>query len=81
MGIIASGPVAVFVIIDVYQVQIEWKEKVGGLKDTTIPSAREFLQMDCEDLNRHYPEFPSEKVADAWITRMHQCLNEQENEN
>ena len=48
---------------------------------SSIPSAKEFLQMDCEDLNRHYPEFPSEEVADAWITRMHECLNEQENEN
>ncbi|WP_237089322.1 hypothetical protein [Nitrosopumilus adriaticus] len=48
---------------------------------SSIPSAQEFLNMDCEDLNHHYPEFPSEDVADAWITRMHQCLNEQENEN
>lgn len=46
----------------------------------TIPSAQEFLNMDCEDLNHLYPEFPSKEVADAWITRMHECLNEQENE-
>ena len=48
---------------------------------SSIPSAQEFLQMNCQDLNRHYPEFPSEEVANAWITRMHQCLNELENEN
>lgn len=45
----------------------------------TIPSAQEFLNMDCEDLNHLYPEFSSKEVTDAWITRMHECLNEQEN--
>ena len=49
------------------------------VKHNSIPSVQEFLQMDCEDLNHLYPEFPSEDVADAWITRMHECLNEQEN--
>ncbi|MGY5147907.1 MAG: hypothetical protein ACW9W4_07910 [Candidatus Nitrosopumilus sp. bin_7KS] len=52
----------------------------GVVKHYSIPSAQEFLQMDCEDLNHLYPEFPNENVADAWITRMHECLNEQENE-
>lgn len=47
----------------------------------TIPSAQEFLVMDCEDLSHIYPDFPSEDVANAWITRMHECLNEQEKEN
>lgn len=52
-----------------------------GFEDVlSIPSAQEFLQMDCEDLNHLYPEFPSKEIADAWITRMHECLNEQENE-
>ena len=50
------------------------------VKHNSIPSVQEFLQMDCEDLNHLYPEFPSEEVADAWITRMHECLNEQEND-
>lgn len=50
------------------------------VKHNSIPSAQEFLRMGCEDLNHLYPEFPSEEVADAWITRMHECLNEQENE-
>lgn len=45
---------------------------------SSIPSAQEFLKMDCEDLNHLYPEFPSEDVADAWITRMHECLNQQD---
>ena len=50
------------------------------VKHHSIPSVQEFLQMDCEDLNHLYPEFPSEEVADAWVTRMHECLNEQEND-
>ena len=49
------------------------------VKHNPIPSAQEFLNMDCEDLNHLYPEFPNEDVADAWITRMHECFNEQEN--
>ena len=51
------------------------------VKHNPIPSVQEFLQMDCEDLNHLYPEFPSEEVADAWITRMHECLNDSEPEN
>ena len=77
------------VMIETYQGQLEWKEKVGGLEEAemkttdivAIPSANEFLRMDCEDLNHFYPEFPNEDVADAWITRMHECLNEQEKVN
>ena len=42
-----------------------------------IPSPEEFLRMDCEDLNHMYPDFPNEDVADAWISRMHECINEQ----
>ena len=79
IGIIASGFVAAFVIIDVYQGQIEYKEKVGGLKDTSsIPSAQEFLKMDCKELEHLFPEFPNKEVADAWNFRMHECINEQE---
>jgi len=79
IGIIASSSVAIFAMIDVYQGQTEWKEKVGGLKEvSSIPSAQEFLKMDCENLNHLYPEFPSVEVADAWNTRMHECINEQE---
>ena len=51
--------------------------QVGGLKDT-IPSAEEFLKMDCKDLTHLFPEFPNVDVADAWNTRMHECINEQE---
>ncbi len=79
MGIIALGSVATFAIIDVYSGQIEWKENVGGLKDNTIPSVQEFLKMDCDDLNHIFPEFSSEEVADAWNTRMHECIDKQEN--
>ncbi len=43
-----------------------------------IPTAQEFLEMDCEKLSHLFPEFPSEEVADAWITRMHECINEKE---
>lgn len=42
-----------------------------------IPSVKEFLSMDCEEINHLYPEFSSEEVADAWNIRMHECLNEQ----
>jgi len=35
---------------------------------STIPSAQEFLKMDCEDLNHIYPEFPSVEVADTFET-------------
>ena len=43
-----------------------------------IPSAQEFLKMDCKELEHIFPEFPSVEVADAWNTRMHECINEQE---
>ena len=43
-----------------------------------IPSTDEFLRMNCDDLNHMYPDFPSEEIADAWITRMHECLNQQD---
>jgi hypothetical protein len=77
--IIISGSVAVFAIIDVYQGQIEWREKVGGLKDiSSIPSAQEFLKMDCKELEHLFPEFPSKEAADAWNTRMHECITKQE---
>ncbi len=57
----------------------EMFECMEQFRDTTsIPSAQEFLKMDCEDLTHLFPEFPSEKVADAWNTRMHECINEQE---
>jgi len=44
----------------------------------SIPTAQEFLEMNCEELTHLYPEFPSKEVADAWNTRMHECINEQE---
>ncbi|EIJ65756.1 hypothetical protein BD31_I0805 [Candidatus Nitrosopumilus salaria BD31] len=52
--------------------------KLIGDINSSIPSAQEFLKMDCEDLNHIYPEFPSVEVADAWNTRMHECIDEQE---
>jgi hypothetical protein len=84
--IIALGSVSVIVMIETYQGQLEWKEKVGGLEETkmitaeivTIPSAKEFLRMDCDDLTYYHPEFSSEEITDAWNTRMHECQNEQE---
>lgn len=42
-----------------------------------IPSSREFLRMDCEDLYM-YKEPPNLDVADAWKTRLHECQNGQE---
>jgi len=44
----------------------------------SIPTAQEFLEMNCEELTHLYPEFPSKEVADAWNTRMHECIIEQE---
>ena len=79
IGIAALGFVVSFVMIETYHGQIEWKEKVGGLKDiSSISSVQEFLEMDCEDLNHIFQEFPSVEVADAWNTRMHECINEKE---
>ena len=60
---------------------IKEKRLEDGIVNTevvVIPSPEEFLKMDCEDLNHIYPDFPSEDVADAWITRMHECLNQQD---
>jgi hypothetical protein len=67
IGIIAFSSVAIFVMIDVYQ---------GELKNTLpLPSAQEFLKMDCKEIEHMFPEFPSKESADAWNTRMHECLN------
>ncbi|AJW70285.1 hypothetical protein [Nitrosopumilus adriaticus] len=58
------------------QEMLDCLEKIRD--NSSIPSAQEFLKMDCDDLNHIFPEFPSEEVADAWNTRMHECINEQE---
>lgn len=42
-----------------------------------IPSSKEFLKMDCKDLYL-YQEPPSQDVADAYNTRLHECQNDQE---
>lgn len=61
---------------------IKEKRLENNLENTAdivfVPSPKEFLKMDCEDLNDMYPDFPSEEIADAWITRMHECLNQQD---
>ncbi len=43
----------------------------------SVPSAEEFLKMDCKYLEHVFPEFPSVEVADAWNVRMHECMDEQ----
>lgn len=67
IGIIALSSVAIFAIIDVYQ---------GELKNTLpLPLAQEFLKMDCKEIEHMFPEFSNKESADAWNTRMHECLN------
>ena len=61
------------------QEMLDCLEKIRD--NSSIPSAQEFLKMDCKELEHHFPEFPNKEVADAWITRMHECLTEQEKEN
>ena len=48
-------------------------------KPVSIPSAEEFLEMDCDELEHIFQEFPDKETADAWNTRMHECIDEQEN--
>jgi hypothetical protein len=56
-----------FAMVDVYQ---------GELKNTLpLPSAQEFLKMDCKEIEHMFPEFSNKESADAWNTRMHECLN------
>ncbi len=43
-----------------------------------IPSANEFLEMDCSELEHIFQEFPDKETADAWNTRMHECIDKQE---
>jgi len=82
IGIIVIGITIIFLTYG----QDVLKEQNGELEQTKmidseivlIPSAKEFLKMDCEDLNHMFPEFPSVDVADAWNTRMHECINEGE---
>lgn len=45
----------------------------------SIPSAQEFLEMDCDELENLFQEFPDKETADAWNKRMHECMDEQEN--
>ncbi len=45
-------------------------------KPSKIPSAEEFLEMTCNDLEHIFQEFPDKKTADAWNTRMHECAKE-----
>ena len=74
------------IVIDITYGQYVWKEQVGGLEETetindsisVIPSAKEFLKMDCDELEYIFQEFPDKDTADAWNTRMHECINEQE---
>ncbi|KAF6243197.1 hypothetical protein C6988_04515 [Nitrosopumilus sp. b1] len=40
-------------------------------------TAEDFMSMECDELDHIFPEFPSEEIANAWNTRMHQCMNEQ----
>ncbi|NND86857.1 MAG: hypothetical protein HKM23_06000 [Nitrosopumilus sp.] len=61
------------------QEMLDCLEKIRD--NSSIPSAQKFLNMDCKELEHLFPEFPNKEVADAWITRMHECLNEQEKEN
>ena len=59
---------------------------VVGLEETktindsisAIPSAKEFLKMDCDELEHIFQEFPDKETADAWNTRMHECIDQQE---
>jgi len=53
-------------------------EKFNSPETMSIPSAQEFLEMDCQEIIHFFPEFPSEEVAHAWNTRMHECLDAQE---
>ncbi|QLH06523.1 hypothetical protein [Nitrosopumilus ureiphilus] len=86
LGSIISLTVIGTVIINLTYGQYMWKEQVDGLEQIdmindiplSISSAKEFLKMDCEDLNHIYPEFPNKEVADAWNARMHECINAQE---
>lgn len=62
--------VAIFTIIDTPQVELT--------DAPSVPSAQEFLKMNCTEIDHKFPEFPSKEVADTWNTRMHECMNEQE---
>ena len=83
MAIVIIG----IIVINITYEQYGWKEQVGGLEETettndnisTIPSAKEFLEMECDELEHIFQEFPDKETADAWNTRMHECINEQEN--
>ena len=74
------------VIINITYGQYMWKEQVGELEEikmidddiSAIPSAKEFLEMDCDELEHIFQEFPDKETADAWNTRMHECIDEQE---
>lgn len=47
-------------------------------ESASIPSAEEFLEMECDELEHIFQEFPDKETADAWNTRMHECIEEQE---
>lgn len=75
------------IVINITYGQYVWKEQIGGLNETkmidddisAIPSAKEFLKMNCDELEHIFQEFPDKETADAWNTRMHECIDEQEN--
>ncbi len=75
------------VIINITYGQYVWKEQMSRIEETkmindnisVIPSAKEFLKMDCDELEHIFQEFPDKETADAWNTRMHECIDEQGN--
>lgn len=50
--VIAIGSLSAIVMIETYQGQLEWKEKVGGLKDASYDNHNESLQKILEDCKR-----------------------------
>lgn len=72
-----------WVFSDYKTCKVLWREHVPEPTKTVnmslviTPAPKEFLRMDCEDLYM-YQEPPSQDVADAWSTRLHECQNDQE---
>ncbi len=73
------GSLSVLTVIGLFFASVSTDEVTPSKMNTDIvliPTVQEFLKMDCEELEHIFPEFPSVKVADAWNTRMHECINE-----
>ncbi len=72
-----------WVSFDYKTCKVLWREhvpeptKTANMSLVITPAQKEFLRMDCEDLYM-YQEPPSQDVADAWSTRLHECQNDQE---